>query len=206
MATTTNYGWTTPDDTSLVKDGASAIRTLGSAIDTSLNTALGTKKAGLVLLNTTTFSGVASQAVSNVFSSTYDNYRVQITITGITVGGYIQLRFRDGTGDISGANYGYRVKNFSSLGAGSDADVSGRTQTLAYLSPDTLGETFGATLEIFSPNLASKTMGSNIGAVQVGNNHTGAFAYNTTAQFTGFSIITSGGTITGSVSTFGVNK
>jgi len=36
MATTTNYGWTTPDDTALVKDGASAIRTLGSSIDTSV--------------------------------------------------------------------------------------------------------------------------------------------------------------------------
>jgi hypothetical protein len=35
MATTTNYGWTTPDDTSLVKDGASAIRTLGTSIDTT---------------------------------------------------------------------------------------------------------------------------------------------------------------------------
>jgi hypothetical protein len=36
MATTTNYGWTTPDDTALVKDGASAIRTLGSSVDTSV--------------------------------------------------------------------------------------------------------------------------------------------------------------------------
>lgn len=36
MATTTNYGWTTPDDTALVKDGASAIRSLGSAIDTTV--------------------------------------------------------------------------------------------------------------------------------------------------------------------------
>jgi hypothetical protein len=36
MATTTNYGWTTPDDTSLVKDGASAIRTLGSSVDTTV--------------------------------------------------------------------------------------------------------------------------------------------------------------------------
>ena len=35
MATTTNYNWTTPDDTALVKDGASAIRTLGSSIDTT---------------------------------------------------------------------------------------------------------------------------------------------------------------------------
>jgi hypothetical protein len=35
MATTTNYGWTTPDDTALVKDGAAAIRTLGSSVDTT---------------------------------------------------------------------------------------------------------------------------------------------------------------------------
>ena len=35
MATTTNFNWETPDDTDLVKDGASAIRTLGSSIDSS---------------------------------------------------------------------------------------------------------------------------------------------------------------------------
>jgi hypothetical protein len=35
MATTTNFNWETPDDTDLVKDGAAAIRTLGSSIDTS---------------------------------------------------------------------------------------------------------------------------------------------------------------------------
>ena len=36
MATTTNFNWSTPDDTSLVKDGAAAIRTLGQSIDTSM--------------------------------------------------------------------------------------------------------------------------------------------------------------------------
>lgn len=36
MPTTTNFGWTTPADTDLVKDGALAIRTLGNGIDTSL--------------------------------------------------------------------------------------------------------------------------------------------------------------------------
>jgi hypothetical protein len=35
MATTTNYGWTTPDDTALVKDGAAAIRSLGTSVDTT---------------------------------------------------------------------------------------------------------------------------------------------------------------------------
>jgi len=36
MANTTNYNWETPDDTDLVKDGAAAIRTLGSAVDTTV--------------------------------------------------------------------------------------------------------------------------------------------------------------------------
>jgi hypothetical protein len=36
MPTTSNFGWTTPADTDLVKDGAAAIRTLAGGIDTSL--------------------------------------------------------------------------------------------------------------------------------------------------------------------------
>ena len=35
MATTTNFGWETPDDTDLVKDGAAAIRTSLNGVDTS---------------------------------------------------------------------------------------------------------------------------------------------------------------------------
>ena len=40
MATTSYFGWTTPDNTALVKDGADAIRSLGSAVDTSMKSAL----------------------------------------------------------------------------------------------------------------------------------------------------------------------
>jgi hypothetical protein len=36
MATSPNYGWSEPDNTSLVKDGAQAMRTLGDAIDASV--------------------------------------------------------------------------------------------------------------------------------------------------------------------------
>jgi hypothetical protein len=36
MATTTNFSWSTPDDTALVKNGASAIRTLGSSADSTV--------------------------------------------------------------------------------------------------------------------------------------------------------------------------
>lgn len=35
MPSTTNYNWTTPADTDLVKNGANAIRTLAGQIDTT---------------------------------------------------------------------------------------------------------------------------------------------------------------------------
>jgi len=38
MATTTNFGWSTPDDSANVKDGAAAIRSLGTAVDTTVAT------------------------------------------------------------------------------------------------------------------------------------------------------------------------
>lgn len=37
MATSPNYGWTEPNDSDYVKDGALAIRTLGDAIDSTVN-------------------------------------------------------------------------------------------------------------------------------------------------------------------------
>jgi hypothetical protein len=37
MATSPNYGWSEPDDTAYVKNGALAMRTLGNNIDTTVN-------------------------------------------------------------------------------------------------------------------------------------------------------------------------
>jgi hypothetical protein len=65
MATTTNYGWETADDTDLVKDGALAIRTLGSAIDTTTkalnpSTTLGDIEYRSATANTNTRLGIGS--------------------------------------------------------------------------------------------------------------------------------------------------
>jgi hypothetical protein len=66
MATTALYGWTTPDNTSYVKDGASAIRTLGSSIDTSLyNKIYGVNRslaANNTYSNQTTFADMSNAA------------------------------------------------------------------------------------------------------------------------------------------------
>jgi len=65
MATTTNYSWTTPDDTALVKDGAAAIRTLGSSIDTTTkalnpSTTLGDIEYRSSTANTNTILGIGT--------------------------------------------------------------------------------------------------------------------------------------------------
>jgi hypothetical protein len=78
MATTTpNYGWDVPTSTDYVKDGATAIETLGDDIDATLWTALGGAYPGLRLVKKQTIgSGVSSVVVTSAFSATYANYLI----------------------------------------------------------------------------------------------------------------------------------
>jgi hypothetical protein len=210
MATTTNYGWTTPDDTSLVKDGASAIRTLGSSIDTSLNNALGTKKAGLVLLNTTSFSAVASQSVNDVFSATYDNYKILLRVTAASADLNLNFRFRVSGADNSTSNYS-RVGFFVGSDNSTGGLVSINQAQFGMGSMDTTTPTYHLHDILVSLPFATdytqfqKTSGSkNQTAIHFSEFESNWF--NATTSFTGFTVYTSAGNITGSVSTFGINK
>lgn len=78
MATTTpNYGWDVPTSTDYVKDGATAIETLGDDIDATLWTALGGAYPGLRLVKKQTVgTAVSSVTVTSAFSATYVNYKI----------------------------------------------------------------------------------------------------------------------------------
>jgi hypothetical protein len=79
MATTTpNYGWDVPTSTDSVKDGASAIETLGDDIDATLFSVSGGKNVAMVYLNTYTWSGTNTLAIDNLFTTTYDDYKIFI--------------------------------------------------------------------------------------------------------------------------------
>jgi hypothetical protein len=114
MATTTNYGWTTPDDTALVKDGAAAIRTLGSSVDTTTkalnpsttlgdieyrsstantNTRLGIGSTGQVLTVTggvPTWAAVSGGGITLISTTTLTGSGVSLTSIPTT---YTNLRF-----------------------------------------------------------------------------------------------------------------
>jgi len=205
MATTTpNYGWTVPTSTDLVKDGATAIETLGDAIDASMNTALGTKKAGMVLLNTTSFSAVASVSLpASTFTTTYDNYYLSIKFTPSTAI-TATLRFRTSGTDNSSSTYKYIVKNFSS--AGSDETYISRTGTSSELNRDT-----GTTLlswegVLRNPMIATQTLLNLTGTGSVGNYFLNSTSFDNTTLFDSLSLIASTGNVTGSITVYGFNK
>jgi hypothetical protein len=208
MATTTpNYGWTVPTSTDLVKDGATAIETLGDAIDASMNTALGTKKAGMVLLNTTSFSAVASQSISDVFSTTYSNYKIVTNITSTpTAGETLRMRLRVSGADNTSSNYRYLMKQ---VYAGGFDELSSTGATEWIIHRYTRADGYYGELNFDNPFATAYTGIYATGYTPNYNVTEGSFVYastTVTTSYTGFTIYTSAGNMTGTISVYGVNK
>ena len=208
MATTTpNYGWAVPTSTDLVKDGATAIETLGDAIDASMNTALGTKKAGMVLLNTTSFSGVASQSISSVFSSAYTNYRILLNLTAASVTTTTFLRLRTASDD-TGTNYYAAADGVNWSNGAVNSNLI--TQSAFIIGRHVTGDTGYSkyNFDVLTPNLAQYTclLGghSGVNATVPYHNH-GAHWSVTNTQFTGYTIYPNSGTLSGTCWTYGYN-
>ena len=206
MPNTTNYSFPTPADTDLVKNGADAIRDLGDAVDTAMNTALGTKKAGMVLLNTTSFSGVSSQAIPTAsFSASYQNYRIVLDFTG-TLNHDLNMRLRLTTTDDSSSQY-----QRQELKSGTTSTISSRaTSATSYRLGQYNGtDRANVLLDILNPFLARVT-GINAFSVNGYASTTPDIVitgggHNVATSFDGLNFIPSTGTITGNVSVYGYN-
>jgi len=212
MPNTTNYSFPTPADTDLVKNGADAIRDLGDAVDTAMNTALGTKKAGMVLLNTTSFSGVASQVVSNCFSATYVAYQVLINITSASNNDRsIFLKLRNNSTDTS-TNYNSFIAAGRRDGTGSNLSQSDDTNgyKLGEIDGPETGNNFAALVTLIGPFVNDRSqMLINTAFVDTGNNFRyGAGGGSRTAggSHNSLNLIASAGTITGTIRVYGISE
>jgi hypothetical protein len=78
MATSTNYGWAEPDNSSLVKNGASDIRTLGNAIDTSVwNVGFGQAGKNKIINGDFTFNQRAFTSNTTTLAYNFDRWLQQ---------------------------------------------------------------------------------------------------------------------------------
>jgi hypothetical protein len=207
MGNTANNNWPYPESTDLVKDGATAIENLADAIDTTLGV-YAPSTSGLTLINTTSFTAVASQSVDNVFDSTYSAYKIIFDYTPST-GANITLRFKNVSGAITGSFYNFRGIGFLAGSSSGTADnlFNGQLQTSATLALG-LSAKIVQDFNFTSLGVAGRPSYGGTNGSNLGNGHiistAGGYSDNVTA--TGIQLITSTGTISGSITIFGYEK
>jgi hypothetical protein len=153
-------------------------------------------------------SAVASQAVDGCFTSTYSNYVMMAKISTSTDSTNVTFRFRkSGTALTSGYYYsGFSHSSSSSTyankwaGDGSSAIIQNQAGSVPYVT------NINAT--IYSPQIATERQAIQGGWVSVNYNLGGGLwaTAQSTDTYDGFDLTPAAGTLTGTVSIYGVAK
>jgi hypothetical protein len=166
---------------------------------------------GLVLINTTSFSGVLSQSLSaDTFTSTYENYKIIISFSSTANDGQIFLRLRaSGVDNTAGYSWGIIGRNqggtiYNNFAAN---DAAG----FFLLNADSgQADITSVEMTLFNPQLARKTkfVGNAAGAESAGSiaSFFGAGSHSSTSAFDSATFYnSSGGNLAGKVSVYGYN-
>ena len=163
----------------------------------------------LTLISTTSFSAVSSQQINTVFSGTYQNYKVIIGVYSDTNGAELRLRYNVSGTDVT---TGYRTALFQIGSSNTTQTLGGATTyiTLGLMRGSTVCKN-GYDMTIYDPNTAGQRRGLSFTAWNAYGNPGTDGAYigagdelNGGAAYTGFTLIGSGGTITGNVRVYGL--
>ena len=151
---------------------------------------------------TISFSGVSSVSLNDVFSTTYDNYRILCTQSGSEGGNYIRLRV-SGSDNSTANSYVYQNHGAS----GSSPFAARTTDNRMEVGGTTSVLLNSAAVEIFNPFKASATNFSSLNSDTNGNARVIMYAgtHNQTVSYTGFTWIFPSAT-TGTFSVYGYNK
>lgn len=160
---------------------------------------------GLVLINSTSFSEQSSVNINNVFSSTYESYRIIVEATAAN-NANVFFRFRSVTTDLSTSYYGggllYETNGtFTSSGARNNG-----TEIMIQQSTHGGGPLALSIFDVYGMNSATHQV---VGFNQSPYSGVGrSFAYMTTNGGTrdGFVVFASTGTISGKVTIYGYKK
>jgi hypothetical protein len=234
MATTTpNFGWSVPTSTDLVKDGATAIETLGDSIDasfldlkggttgqflskasnTDLDFSWGSAASGLTKISTTNFSAVTNAAVTFA-SATYQSYKVFIKWTQ-TATGTLTVRVRSGGTDLTGSVYNTASFFMRSAGGPSGTHVQQNASNTSNLSViSTIDATtsinqfdilVGGLFETASTSMSYYGLNTN-GAGEAAQAIFGANRVRDAVSYDGLNFAISAGTMSGKIIVCGVTE
>jgi len=163
---------------------------------------------GMVLLNTTSFSGVASQSINNVFSATYKNYRVVIDYVTASGGNVTGMRLRSSGSDNSTSNY-QKLATYPSV-----TDVAFERANNAsswLLLSNSSGDSYSIALDFINPfaSLHTQVLAlSGYRTTATSGNEIVSFAmgFTGTTSFDGFSLLSNGPNLTGTIQIYAYNQ
>jgi hypothetical protein len=157
---------------------------------------------GMTLINTTSFSGVASQSINNVFSATYDYYRI-IVNNQPSASGFPRLRLRASGTDATSADYSWQQLLFSNTSVSAERNTGDTTWNLS--GTGGANQTMYLQIEIYNPFASVNTWGLSQ-SYQSGAGQSNHFRINTSASYDGFTFYPSTGNMTGALSVYGFSK
>jgi hypothetical protein len=160
---------------------------------------------GLTLLQSVTFSAVSSQSINAVFSSTYENYRIEFNVLSSVGETDAKFRMRVSGSDDSTNNYEYCVQSLGS---------SSSSYNIASLGNQTSGilGRFGSesqaimSVDVGRPNIAARTHFITVNSANGTTTYfseRGAAVHRVTTAYTGLTIFPASGTMTGTIRIYG---
>jgi hypothetical protein len=158
--------------------------------------------AGLVHINTTSFSAVVSQSVNNVFTSDYKNYKI-VTNFSSSIAGGIGLRYRVAGVDAL-TNYFATVIHQRTSGV-TITSTFGNPGTFFQYNISAINIKAPSIIEIFEPQVNTTTNAIVNGLATDATSpftSVGMCRHATSESYDGFTLLPNGGTITGSVSVY----
>jgi hypothetical protein len=178
---------------------------------TSVATTGGSATSSISATGTVSFTSASAISLNDVFSATYDNYKIvfELDTMSLTGGNAIVMRLRVGGADNSSANYfNHRMIGQSSSLSGAGAS-SADTSFISFAEYDNVGITTFM-YDIFAPFRTATTSLVGIGQFR----YTGFYQHSqlktgqttVTTSYTGFTLITTAGTMTGKVRIYGYNQ
>ena len=156
-------------------------------------------------------TGVSSQSVNDVFSATYENYRIVITADSSLASTDAQFRLRVSGADNTSANYVYDRGQATQSAAffGVTSGTGAAATTWNWGAHSGLYSSV-CVIDLFRPFATDNTGGfANSYYVDALSNHASVFSgflSTVTTSYTGFTIFPGGGTFSGNVRVYGYNQ
>jgi hypothetical protein len=168
-------------------------------------------QGGLVLISSTTYSGVAGVTIDNCFSSAYKNYKILSNVS-LSADNWITLNYRTvGVSPTTDTSSNYSNNNFGSQnfsGWSSNNYNISRSNSILAITTSSFRSDLSLEIEVFSPYETARTTGNhryrvyNTGTSAMGL-YVGGHGNKSTTSFGGIYFATNSGTITGNIAVYG---